>query len=284
MTLSLIMVCLIMLPLTPLLFLAIKIAVVVRPENKFIVAQSKIVSFGETVFESTPQLILQLYIILQNWSTYSITQWFSIATSSMSLCLANLDKYLININKTGFKNFVKYFPLIFLNSIFKVLSLVIIIVTIRGWSSLFIFLQLFLSFMINWKTQTSNVESDTLGWLTITNLENKLNATKIRMVSIYYNVVVYSVVLLIILFVANTVPENVYIYVHGFYWSDLELIQNIEVLNSLVGVTIAIEIISLLLDRIYGYFGMDMVFHQYLILSKEKDKDIEVARIPREYF
>ena len=51
--------------LSPLLFLVIKFMAVLRPTNEFIINQSKAISMGEVIFESGPQVTLQIFIILQ---------------------------------------------------------------------------------------------------------------------------------------------------------------------------------------------------------------------------
>ena len=72
-----------------------RIQSVLRPDNLFIRNQAKRFTVAESILESTPQLCLQLYVILLTMDPRP-SQIFSMTTSALSLSLANIDKFLIN--------------------------------------------------------------------------------------------------------------------------------------------------------------------------------------------
>ena len=82
-----------LLPLSPLIFICLKLISLLKPNNKLLKAQSKTGSRGESILESAPQFALQCYIVLLSLSpTWS--QWFSLITSLLSLCPANIEYYV----------------------------------------------------------------------------------------------------------------------------------------------------------------------------------------------
>ena len=111
-----------LIPLAPFLLLFLKIQALLRPENEFIKQQEKLSSGGEAILEATPQFCLQLYVIMSTWSV-SWSQIFSVITSSLTLSLANLDKFLINERNSELgpnMETLKYFPNMCLQSLFRV--------------------------------------------------------------------------------------------------------------------------------------------------------------------
>ena len=73
----------------------VRIQSVLRPDNMFIRVQAKRFTLAESILESTPQLCLQVYVILLTMDPRG-SQIFSMATSALSLSLANIDKFLVN--------------------------------------------------------------------------------------------------------------------------------------------------------------------------------------------
>merc|ERR1711923_664052 len=71
---------------SPILFLFIKLQAILRPSSKLVQYQNQMCSRGEAMFECTPQLCLQLYILLStlkpSWATT-----LSMATSELTLLL-----------------------------------------------------------------------------------------------------------------------------------------------------------------------------------------------------
>ena len=121
--------------LSPILFLMTKLMAVIRPENEFIINQSKVISMGEVILESTPQMCLQLYIILTTL-TPNKSQWFSITTSTLAITISLLDKYLsfITTNDTIKKKVmtaIKVSMIFLTNALFRILSLVVMVVFFR---------------------------------------------------------------------------------------------------------------------------------------------------------
>ena len=82
-----------LLPLSPITFVCLKLISLLKPNNKLLKAQSKMGSRGESILESAPQLALQCYIVLLSLSPTS-SQWFSLITSALSLCPANIEYYV----------------------------------------------------------------------------------------------------------------------------------------------------------------------------------------------
>ena len=70
---------------SPALLIIYEFLSVLKPENKFIDAQSRLATRGECALETSPQLILQLYSILVSWNPLTFAQKYSIATSCLSL-------------------------------------------------------------------------------------------------------------------------------------------------------------------------------------------------------
>ena len=71
--------------MSPALLIIYEFLSVLKPENKFIDAQSKLATRGESALETSPQLILQFYNILLSWHDLTFGQQFSIISSFLSL-------------------------------------------------------------------------------------------------------------------------------------------------------------------------------------------------------
>ena len=206
----------------------------------------------------------------------------------MSLSIANLDKFLANNLGKEFgvnKETLKYFPIMFLNSIFKVMSVAILCVMYRVHAIsivcsynfvLYLFELLLtsdrlykLSNEMDWLRQ--NWYCTILSWLTATNLENSRTAKIFRLTSAYFWFVFYTLTLVITAIIANKHPNT---NVHYFSWSDVKIVENIGYLNAMVCVTSSIGLLSLLIDFGYFFFGLNSIYHQkrfasmYLRFSK----------------
>ena len=132
--------------LSPLIMMLIITLAILRPNSKFIQNQKKVCKFGEATLEATPQLCLQLYIIMKSL-TFSWIPIFSIATSALSLPISNVEKYLgtrdldLKLNSEFFKSYIVLFfnslSRILVNSIcfvfFEILTAVILFVYMIFW-------------------------------------------------------------------------------------------------------------------------------------------------------
>ena len=78
---------------SPILLLFIKFQAILRPSSKLVQYQDQICSRGEAMLESTPQLCLQLYILLSTLKP-SWAATFSMATSAIALSLPSIEKFL----------------------------------------------------------------------------------------------------------------------------------------------------------------------------------------------
>ena len=107
--------------LAPLIFIVMKFLLMAR-NSKLIQNMVKVATVGEVVYESAPQLALQLYILLKRLESDGWT-WFSITTSSMSLIFSLVhSQYIENLPEDSWRDYVKSAIVILLNSIYRVLS------------------------------------------------------------------------------------------------------------------------------------------------------------------
>ena len=244
---------------SPFLFLLIKSLAILRPNDEMIENQTKISTRGETVFESTPQLILQLYIVL---STFNATgaQWFSIITSLLSFSIGNLEYFMGLRNKSGLRNLALYFPIFFLTSVFKVMSLSILATFTQIWSLFGVITTIFLCGVFvgpigrrynysNFKTVTGQGTFN-LHWLTLTALGKNATSTRTRTVYTYYFFLFYTIFLTTITLICNINPALVSIpsITGDIVWAELDVVKNITYLNIIVGCTIGIGALAFVVD------------------------------------
>ena len=84
----------------------------------------KLASESEVIFESAPQLTLQLYVVLSKLTPVGWKTWFSITTSILSLLISLVhSKYIENLPEHSWKDYVKSIFVILPNIIFRILSL-----------------------------------------------------------------------------------------------------------------------------------------------------------------
>ena len=107
---------------SPIIIIVLKFLPMVR-NSKLIQNMVKVASEGEVVFESAPQLTLQLYIVLSTLDPNGWT-WFSITTSSFSLLVSLVDsQYIEFLPDSSWRDYVKSVVVILPNMIFRILSL-----------------------------------------------------------------------------------------------------------------------------------------------------------------
>ena len=95
--------------------------------------QAKDASSGESLFEATPQIILQVCFLLIDFDTPTKTQIWSVFSSAVTLTYLNTETYIESHEKflvleygntstlKELLNIGKFFPIFFLASIFRLL-------------------------------------------------------------------------------------------------------------------------------------------------------------------
>ena len=252
----------------PFIFLSINLQALLRPDNAFIKEQAKLSCLGESVLEATPQFCLQLYVVLSTWNATWL-QLSSITTSVITLSLANLDKFLLhnkNIELGLNIDTVKYFPIMFLNSAFRIVTIALL-ATIFHINSLLIFVNIWAvagiifygtykcSGKMKMEKESEVVECMALSFYTMTNLDNTKAARLFRKLSTYFYVIVYS--LMMVSMVLGTLNKEEYPEL-------MDLMDLIPYQNIFLSVTISIGLLSLILDWIYARVGWESVFHSNL--------------------
>ena len=178
------------------------------------------------MFESTPQIMLQVYILMFNFYQPTWIQILAITTSTMTLSFLNIETYLVNQNKYSFKNILKYFPLFFLASTFRVtlafmsimlqgpgiLVFCIVIIITNYLSSIILNRKYDLQIdsetkeetedsIMDWKSQRT--EFCMISFLAMTNLANSRRASILRFYSFYIITTTYLFVCTVIFIICN---------------------------------------------------------------------------------
>ena len=173
------------------------------------------------MYESTPQLCFQLYILLSSLKP-SWTASISMITSALSLSVPNIEKFLHSRGKVDIWNILKYLPIFFFNSIFKVASLSIIFVFFKVLSLAFFPLHVILNIMFGARmkrnhfllNETSNDLNQQgcevlLSCFTTTNLQHTRVAGLYRLQNTYLCLVTKSLILITIAAICNIAPDTV---------------------------------------------------------------------------
>ena len=196
------------------------------------------------------------------------------SSSALSLSIANLDKFLVLIGKELGANHdtARCFLVMFLHSIFKVMSVAMLCVVYRtqnGNYNLYIVngFMVFLAGSLSLLSRFYNlkdskrqiVECWILSWLTVTNLDYSRPAKIFRLVSAYFWLIIYSCNLGFVAVVAN--KEDYQEYFGLQHWKDLPIVQNIFVLNIMISFTIGAGLLSLYLDLFLAWNGWCNIFH-----------------------
>ena len=107
---------------SPLVLIMMKILQLIR-NTELIQNMVKVASEGEVLFESAPQLTLQLYVVLSKLNPDGWT-WFSITTSILSLLISFVhSQYIENLQEESEKKYVKSAMVMLPNIIFRIFSL-----------------------------------------------------------------------------------------------------------------------------------------------------------------
>ena len=253
---------------SPVLILAIKASTILRPDDEMIRNQAKVATQGETVLEATPQLILQLYIVMTKFNATG-AQWLSITTSALSFCIGNLELYLDAREKSGLKNIAIYFPLFFMTSIFKVMSLAIFATFFQLWSILGIFViegwiiyPILRRYKYDGDRRVKNYNFN-LQWLTFSPLLKFGYSTRAITLNTYAFFIFYTMFLIVIALICNISPVSVTIpgLSGGISWADLEIVRHITYINIIVGATIGIGALAFVVDY-FLYENSGRVIHE----------------------
>ena len=259
-----------LLALSPLLMLYIKFQIFLRPTNKLVVNQNKIVCVAEGILEASPQLVLQLFIVLRRFQEPTTGQLLSMITSAFSLTVPSILYFLENRSRRELstvekmKKMIKFFPVFFFNMIFRAASLSLFCLFFTTF--MIIFLPVYIAILyrfLNLLGSYYNVQHDeefqhhvrscfSLNFLTITNLQNSRCAKMCRKVSAYFNIVVYILAQLFILLLClfHSDIGNIKIPLSGVKWNDLPMAKNKEKMTFYVTINIMIGITSILWDII----------------------------------
>ena len=168
--------------LTPVIIILLKVVKILKPSSAFVKKQAKDASSGESLFEATPQILCQVSFLLIDFYPPTKTQIWSIFSSAVTLTYLNVETYLESREKYSLFNLAKFFPLLFLASINKLIIAVgvpmvegigemvigLAMVAVLFFVSIFLNKKYDLKSEENWQSQRS--EFCILSFLTMTNL------------------------------------------------------------------------------------------------------------------
>ena len=225
--------------LAPLLMILIKVVATFRPTNKFVVSQKKLASLGESAFEATPQLFLQIKIAFDFESPVSKLQIVSIISSAMALSFPNCEIFIENQRSSSSSSFVlilKYFPVFFSNMAFRILAISIGVILLR-----FLILAVLGVYWILLGTLAQTIfrpglnadflECTILSFVTVSNIQNRPNSEaqqRFRCLGFYFTLIIYTALLLIFGIICNVSPESIFIpgvTGNSLYWDMIPLVK-----------------------------------------------------------
>ena len=123
---------------SPAIFIIIKFLAIFKSGNNFLQSQATYGSRGEGILEAAPQLGLQLYIVLLSLDP-STNQVLSIITSAATISLPNIENCVASRGgEFGFKPIAKNILIFLPASLFKILSVSLLALFLRGWVTLVI--------------------------------------------------------------------------------------------------------------------------------------------------
>ena len=255
---------LILLPVSPAIYIFIKLLAVLKPKNEFIQKQIKNVSRAEVILEASPQLILQVKTCLLKMYTTD-TRLVSMVTSGLSLCLPIIEQYAYDRSEKFcpsyiIKNIFAFLPL----SMYKLFCVSILGLFFKMWCLLFLaVIWILMAICLRITAKCYNMEKEVdfdnqffesclFSWVTITNLGCSKVALVHRMYSSLYLVIFQSLIMTVILIICNKDPAMVVIDLAGtsgdIIWPDLLLLRDIDNLNLVLGVTITFGWLCFFLD------------------------------------
>ena len=267
----------ILLPISPLIYLIIKLLAVFKSKNKFIQAQSRLTSQGEAVLEATPQFVLLLYVVMTTLSP-TTTQIFSLVTSSLTLSLPNIERYVIARNgEYGFTSILKNISVFLTFSLFKVLSIAVMFRFFKILSFGLIFIEIVLvaiamgimNFCFNLESKgfTLGLESIFLGWLTMTNLEHSKGAAFARLVSSFVTLIYKSLIVEAIILIRNYDPSIPGEFIPFLDWNELKMVNDTYTMDIFLHGTVCLGAVSLVLDILTGCCKDETFLESSIILE-----------------
>ena len=284
----------ILLPISPLIYIIIKLLAVFKSENKFIQAQSRLTSQGEAVLEATPQFVLLLYVVMTTLSPTN-AQIFSLVTSSLTLSLPNIERYVIARDEEyGFKSILKNISVFLTFSMFKVLSIAVMFRFFGILSFGLLFIEIVLvaitmgilncCFKLESKGFTLGLESIFLGWLTMTNLQHCKGAAFARLVSSIVTLIYKSLIVEAIILIKNYDPSIPGKFIPFLDWNDLKMVNDINTMDLTFGIastgyytlpamdlflhgTVCLGVLSLVLDILTGCCKDETFLESSIILE-----------------
>ena len=282
--------------LSPLIIVITDAMALLRPDSEFIQCQKKVVKHGESLLEASPQLCLQLFVVMRTMNPTE-NQIQSIVTSSLSVPIANCEKYLETIDMELGPNWAtpKSFLVLGPQSLFRIVSLS----TIMGFRLGLIILGYIIVFVITDKILAryclkgragggkQRVEAMFLSFLTITNIGKTEVEARYRLLSTYVNFVFYTVILIAIDVICNSSPDILTSNLpDGLLpsWSKLPIVNDIFYLNLAIVLAILGGAVPLLVDVFLAWLSRDdegwgwsgTYYHKYLQRGEE-DQDPDTA-------
>lgn len=243
-------------PISPLIYLFIKLLAVFKSENKFIQAQSRLTTTGEAILEATPQFVLLLYVVMTTLSP-TTTQIISLVTSSLTLSLPNIERYVIaRSGEYGFRSILKNISVFLTFSLFKVLSIAVIFRFFGILSFGLVFIEIVLvaitmgifksCFNLESKGFTLGLESIFLGWLTMTNLQHSKGAAFARLVSSIVTLIYKSLIVEAIISLRNYDPSIPGEFIPFLDWNKLKITNNIYTMDwNWIGISKTLDIYTM---------------------------------------
>ena len=277
---------------SPVIFIIIKFLAILKSGNTLLKSQSTWGTRGEVILEAAPQLGLQLYIVMLTLNPRK-SQVLSILTSAATLSLPNIENFVVaRGGDFGFKSAVKNILVFIPASLFKILSVSLLGLFLRGWLILIIvviIVLLYATVLITFRYYNLPRKVDDaqqageclLAWLTLVGLGKRKSAALFRLFSTLLITIIYSLILVIIMIICNVNPNSGYVYGAVLAWSDLKIVQDRFYLNLLLGSTIGLGWVSFLLDIIITWCkSHDWRSHNWGCMEKlvnwfvdPKDKD-----------
>ena len=242
------------------------------PHNKFVLTQRKTGSMALSIFQSSTQFVLQVYIVFNDDASPCYYQWMSMILSTIIMAFPETDKFITSVQSYSFFSVIKYLPVLVTNILFRALTC----------SVLFTFLGFFygVTFTVlrgvsvalmgvltakccrpgitkeeNFKSLVG--EMAVLHYLTISCLKDTPAARFLRKFSFYASLLFNSTLILTILLLCNLKLEIKFVCRPIFQdcdidWQKLRLVKDIEYLNIVLCSVILIGFLSLILDLIYS--------------------------------
>ena len=267
---------------SPIIMVIIHTIALFQPESKFIKAQKMEVKKGESYLEARPQLILQMFVVMRTMQP-SWKQQASIITSSLSICIVDVERYLekkygkygieFGLNWISLKCFLVHIPSsLFITVISSILLVFFELMSLLIWFAYFIVSAGAFKIVIQCRSQS------------LMNLENRTYRFKIFLFQDIVYISFYGITLACIGLICNFSPESVVIHtthINDIIWSELEIVRNIFYLNLAFGSTMAIGVVSLIMEIFIAWYYKDergrwnwknTYFHQNLQKTKAMTK------------